>query len=127
MSKIEDAVSAKLQERAAAGLVKYGITMERGDLSLLDWLIHAQEEAMDLAVYLEKLIQDEREDISHIKVGDIVSVRNDKGCAKRGDIGVVSKVLHDVDGKYKILYQIKCPDIEFFMDGENLQHASSKV
>ena len=31
--------------------------MERTDLSELDWLIHAQEEAMDLAIYLEKLIQ----------------------------------------------------------------------
>ena len=60
MSKIEDAVSAKLQVRARAGLSKYGVTMERTDLSRLDWLVHAQEEAMDLAVYLERLIQDER-------------------------------------------------------------------
>lgn len=60
MSKIEDAVAAKLQKRADTGLAKYGVTMERTDLSTLDWLIHAQEEAMDLAVYLERLIQDER-------------------------------------------------------------------
>ena len=37
---------------------KYGTTMEREDLSKLDWLKHAQEEAMDLAVYLEKIIQE---------------------------------------------------------------------
>mgnify|MGYP006916635083 FL=1 len=54
------AVAEKLQKRAAAGLAKYGVTMERTDLSRLDWLIHAQEEAMDLAVYLERLIQDEQ-------------------------------------------------------------------
>ena len=30
--------------------------MERKDLSKLDWLKHAQEEAMDLCVYLQKLI-----------------------------------------------------------------------
>jgi len=60
MSKIEDAVAAKLQKRADTGLAKYGVTMERTDLSTLDWLIHAQEEAMDLAVYLERLIRDER-------------------------------------------------------------------
>lgn len=60
MSKIEDAVAAKLQKRAEGGRAKYGVTMERTDLSTLDWLIHAQEEAMDLAVYLERLIQDER-------------------------------------------------------------------
>mgnify|MGYP000844825739 FL=1 len=60
MSRIEDAVAEKLQKRAEAGLAKYGVTMERTDLSRLDWLIHAQEEAMDLAVYLERLIYDER-------------------------------------------------------------------
>lgn len=120
-------VADKLQKRSAAGLAKYGVTMERTDLSRLDWLIHAQEEAMDLAVYLERLIRDERDSGSPIKVGDIVSVRSDKGCAKRGDIGIVSKVLHDVDGQYETLYQVKCEDIEFFMDGENLQHANTKV
>ncbi len=31
--------------------------MERKDLTELQWLKHAQEEAMDLAVYLEKLIE----------------------------------------------------------------------
>ena len=60
MSQVENAVAAKLLKRAEIGLAKYGVTMERPDLSRLDWLIHAQEEAMDLAVYLERLIQDER-------------------------------------------------------------------
>jgi len=32
--------------------------MERDDLSRLEWLKHAQEEVMDLAVYLEKIIQE---------------------------------------------------------------------
>lgn len=58
MSKIEDQVCQKLQTRAAFGLAKYGVSMERTDLSFLDWLIHAQEEAMDLAVYLERIITD---------------------------------------------------------------------
>lgn len=60
MSKVEEAVSAKILKRAEVGLAKYGVTMERTDLSRLEWLIHAQEEAMDLAVYLERLIQEER-------------------------------------------------------------------
>lgn len=59
MSKIEDCVAAKLQSRASIGIAKYGVTMERTDLSRKDWLIHAQEEALDLAVYLERMIQDE--------------------------------------------------------------------
>lgn len=60
MSKIEDSVCVKIQERASAGQQKYGVTMEREDLSLKDWLAHAQQEAMDLAVYLEKIIQREQ-------------------------------------------------------------------
>ena len=60
MSKIEDAVAGKIKTRALAGFNKYGVTMERTDLSRLGWLTHAQEEAMDLAVYLERLIRDER-------------------------------------------------------------------
>ena len=61
MSKIEQKVVHKILKRADLGKSKYGTTMERVDLSGLEWLIHAQEEAMDLAVYLEKLIGLEKE------------------------------------------------------------------
>jgi hypothetical protein len=57
MSKIEDAVAKKIQQRAELGKNKYGVTMERTDLTKVEWLTHAQEEAMDLAVYLEKIIK----------------------------------------------------------------------
>ena len=57
MSKIEDAVAKKIQDRAKVGKNKYGVTMERNDLTNIEWLTHAQEEAMDLAVYLEKVIK----------------------------------------------------------------------
>jgi hypothetical protein len=53
---VEARVAARIQERAARGLNKYGVSMERTDLTTLDWLRHAQEEALDLAVYLEKVI-----------------------------------------------------------------------
>jgi hypothetical protein len=46
----------KYSERSQRGIDKYGTTMDRKDLSTLDWLRHAQEEAMDLSLYLEKLI-----------------------------------------------------------------------
>lgn len=55
MSKIEDKVCERIQQRAAFGLTKYGVTLERTDLTLDQWLCHAQEEAMDLACYLERL------------------------------------------------------------------------
>lgn len=57
MSKIEEAVCQKIKQRAAFGVLKYNVTMERTDLTELEWLVHAQEEAMDLCSYLEKLIQ----------------------------------------------------------------------
>jgi hypothetical protein len=50
-------VRAKLHERMLRGLSKYGVTTERTDLTRKEWLQHAQEEALDLAVYLEKLIR----------------------------------------------------------------------
>lgn len=54
---IVESVRCKLAERAKRGMEKYGVTMDRTDLSELDWLRHAQEEMLDGAVYLEKLIQ----------------------------------------------------------------------
>lgn len=44
-------------KRAQMGEKKYGVTLDRTDLELLDYLQHAKEEAMDLALYLEKTIQ----------------------------------------------------------------------
>lgn len=57
MSSIEEQVCFKILKRSEVGEKKYGTTMERNDLTKLDWLKHAQEEAMDLAVYLQKLIE----------------------------------------------------------------------
>ena len=56
MSKIEELVCKKILNRADIGLDKYAVTMERDDLSLIEWIEHAQQEAMDLVVYLEKIL-----------------------------------------------------------------------
>ncbi|CDH46966.1 hypothetical protein [Candidatus Contendibacter odensensis] len=53
---IVETVRQKLKARSEVGIAKYGHTLARTDLSRLDWLRHAQEEAMDLALYLQKLI-----------------------------------------------------------------------
>src|ERR1017187_7390401 len=53
-------VRRKMLIRAERGLSKYGVTTERTDLDALQWLQHAQDEAMDLAVYLERLMADIR-------------------------------------------------------------------
>jgi len=56
MDKNVEAVRQKLKDRAEVGLHKYGVTTERTDLTTRQWLVHAQEEAMDLAVYLQTLL-----------------------------------------------------------------------
>ena len=56
MSKIEENVCNKILRRAAMGLEKYKTDLTRLDLDVADWLVHAQEEALDLANYLEVLI-----------------------------------------------------------------------
>ena len=54
---ITEAVRQKLAERSERGQAKYGVSMEREDLTELEWLKHIQEELLDGAVYIEKLIQ----------------------------------------------------------------------
>lgn len=53
---IVESVINKYKKRSQVGIDKYGTTMDRDDLSDVDWLRHAQEEVMDFSLYLEKLI-----------------------------------------------------------------------
>jgi hypothetical protein len=54
-------VCKKIMMRSAKGESKYGVTMEREDLNMLEWLTHLQEELMDATVYVQKLIDMEVE------------------------------------------------------------------
>ena len=57
MSKYEKLVIEKINKRASQGFQKYGVTMEREDLSIGEWLQHLQEELMDGAIYVERLLE----------------------------------------------------------------------
>jgi len=46
----------KLTSRSEIGIQKYGTTLDRDDLTLLNWLNHLQEELMDACGYIEKII-----------------------------------------------------------------------
>ena len=48
-------VLARFKQRSEVGINKYNTTLERTDLTTLEWLTHAQEEAMDFVLYLERL------------------------------------------------------------------------
>jgi GR25 family glycosyltransferase involved in LPS biosynthesis len=52
---IVNSVISSFISRSNFGLQKYGTTLDRNDLSPLDWIQHAQEEHMDAILYLEKL------------------------------------------------------------------------
>lgn len=56
MSSIEEKVIAEIRQRAEKGEAKYGTTMDRGDLSLKEWLQHLKEELMDGVIYTQKII-----------------------------------------------------------------------
>ena len=53
-----EAVRNKLAERAATGLRKYGTTTERTDLTPHQWFQHLQDELMDAAVYVQRIMSD---------------------------------------------------------------------
>jgi hypothetical protein len=57
MSKILYSIIDDLLERQEKGIKEYGTTMDRTDLNEIDWLQHAYEEALDLSIYLKKLIK----------------------------------------------------------------------
>ena len=55
---IVESVINQFKKRSDVGIAKYGVTLDRTDLSTLDWINHAQQEAMDFCLYLEKLKQE---------------------------------------------------------------------
>ena len=46
-----------LLAREEKGIKEYGTTMDRTDLNEQEWLQHAYEEALDLAIYLKKILK----------------------------------------------------------------------
>jgi len=52
---IVDAVVKKFKNRSHNGIKKYGTTLDRDDLTTLEWLNHLQEELMDAILYCQKL------------------------------------------------------------------------
>jgi hypothetical protein len=52
---IVESVVKQFKERSEVGIAKYGVTLDRDDLSTLEWLINLQQEMMDGILYIEKL------------------------------------------------------------------------
>ena len=57
--KLVKRVMDKMALRANQGMIKFGNTMEQAKKTRKEWLIDAQEECLDMAMYLQKLIDEE--------------------------------------------------------------------
>jgi hypothetical protein len=55
MDSIVTSVIEQFTKRAEFGEKKYGVNMDRDDLSYKEWITHMKEELMDAILYLEKL------------------------------------------------------------------------
>jgi len=59
---LEDGVEARICTEIAArqqmGINKYGTTVAENPLSLREWLVHAKQEALDQAIYLQRAIEE---------------------------------------------------------------------
>ena len=66
--KIVDQVVEKYHVRSQVGITKYGTTLENNNKD--NYLLHAQEEAMDLSLYLQKLIEIVRDTPNDTELGE---------------------------------------------------------
>ena len=58
--KLDSVVTSVIEQftsRAKMGRAKYGVDLDRTDLTLLEWIEHAKQEHMDAILYLEKIKQ----------------------------------------------------------------------
>ena len=55
--EIEESVITQIRNRRDTGRKKYGTSMERTDLNLIQWLQHALEESLDFSIYIQKVIK----------------------------------------------------------------------
>jgi len=61
MDKLDSIVTSiidQFEKRAIKGKKKYGVDLDRNDLTLLEWIEHAKQEHMDAILYLEKIKQE---------------------------------------------------------------------
>ncbi len=57
LDSIVTSIIHQFEERSAKGKAKYGVDLDRTDLTLLEWIEHAKQEHMDAILYLEKIKQ----------------------------------------------------------------------
>jgi len=58
VSGTEARVCLDIAKRQQLGIKKYGMTVEGNKLATKEWLQHAYEEALDLAIYLKRTMEE---------------------------------------------------------------------
>ncbi len=58
LDSIVTTIIDQFKVRSAKGKAKYGVDLDRKDLSLIEWIEHAKQEHMDAILYLEKIKQE---------------------------------------------------------------------
>ena len=54
----EARICTEIAARQQMGINKYGTTVAENTLSLREWLVHAKQEALDQAIYLQRAIEE---------------------------------------------------------------------
>ena len=54
----EARICTEIAARQQMGINKYGTTVAQNPLSLREWLVHAKQEALDQAIYLQRAIEE---------------------------------------------------------------------
>jgi hypothetical protein len=60
-------ICLEFMKRADHGFAKYGVTTERKDLDLLQWIQHLKEELMDATVYIHRIQKELKEKQDDLK------------------------------------------------------------
>ena len=56
--KIVEIVVNRFIQRSELGIKKYGTTLDKNELPLIDWLQHSIEEKMDDILYMQRAIEE---------------------------------------------------------------------
>ena len=57
LDSVVTSIIEQFTSRAKMGKAKYGVDLDRTDLTMLEWIEHAKQEHMDAILYLEKIKQ----------------------------------------------------------------------
>ncbi len=58
LDSVVTSIIGQFIEPSKKGKAKYGVDLDRKDLTILEWIEHAKQEHMDAILYLEKIKQE---------------------------------------------------------------------